>query len=183
MRLLYANRDAASVIFDDALEQLAARHPARLEVRHHLDADGGFLTADDIAAFARRGRALDADVYICGPGPFMDLVETTLLGLGVEQERIYMERFLVEQQEKDAALTTRAGNVGRRARSNRAPSRTRRSEQRRRRTHRGHRDPRRARAWSSATSPATRSWRRRAAAACAPRSPASRGTAPRAWPS
>jgi 3-ketosteroid 9alpha-monooxygenase subunit B len=111
VRLLYANRDAGSVIFDDALGQLAERYPARLEVRHHLDDDGGFLTAGDITAFARgAGEALDADVYICGPGPFMDLVETTLLGLGAERTRIFMERFLVEQQEKDAALTA-AGNV------------------------------------------------------------------------
>jgi 3-ketosteroid 9alpha-monooxygenase subunit B len=111
VRLLYANRDAASVIFDDALGQLAARQPARLEVRHHLDTDGGFVTADDITAFARgAGDALDAEVYICGPGPFMDLVETTLLALGMEPARIHVERFLVEQQEKEAALTT-AGNV------------------------------------------------------------------------
>ena len=83
-------------------------HPQRLEVHHHLDADHGFLTADDLVTFARG--ALDADIYVCGPGPFMDLVETTLRGLGVGQEHIYIERFLVEQQEKDAALTT-AGAV------------------------------------------------------------------------
>ena len=50
----------------------------------------------------------DADFYICGPGPFMDLVESTLQGLGVAQERIFIERFLVEQQEKEAALTVPA---------------------------------------------------------------------------
>ena len=111
VRLLYANRDAASVIFDDALEQLRARYPARFEVRHHLDADEGFVTADDVAAFA--GGSLDADVYICGPGPFMDLVETTLQELGVEPERIFIERFLVEQQEKDAALDRAGSDVGR----------------------------------------------------------------------
>ncbi len=102
VRLLYANRDRTSVIFDAALEDLAARHPGRFEVRHHLDADAGFVSADDLAAFARGH--LDADVYVCGPGAFMDLTETTLRGLGMEQERIFIERFLVEQQEKDAAL-------------------------------------------------------------------------------
>ncbi len=61
VRLLYANRDRASVIFDDALAQLAARYPGRLEVRHHLDTDGGFLSADDVVDFAggaTRGRRL-----------------------------------------------------------------------------------------------------------------------------
>jgi 3-ketosteroid 9alpha-monooxygenase subunit B len=102
VRLLYANRDRASVIFDDELAGLGARHPGRLELLHHLDADGGFLRPGDVAAFARE--TLDADTYICGPGPFMDLVESTLQGLGVEEERLFIERFLVEQQEKDAAI-------------------------------------------------------------------------------
>ena len=77
---------------------MCADHPERLEVRHHFDADGGFLTPEAIAAFVATD--LDADVYICGPGPFMDLVESTLQGLGVEPDRIFIERFLVEQQEK-----------------------------------------------------------------------------------
>jgi 3-ketosteroid 9alpha-monooxygenase subunit B len=114
VRLLYANRDRASVIFDDALEDLATRYPGRLEVRHHLDTDAGFASADDLAAFARAH--LDADVYVCGPGPFMDLTENALRRLGVEQKRIFLERFLVEQQEveqqeKDAALGAVAAAV------------------------------------------------------------------------
>jgi 3-ketosteroid 9alpha-monooxygenase subunit B len=35
----------------------------------------------------------------------MDLVESVLVELGVPGERIFIERFLVEQQEKDAAAT------------------------------------------------------------------------------
>ncbi len=51
VRLLYANRDRASVIFEDALAGLADRHAGRLAVRHHIDADAGFVTGDDVAAF------------------------------------------------------------------------------------------------------------------------------------
>jgi 3-ketosteroid 9alpha-monooxygenase subunit B len=94
VRVLYANRDRDSVIFERDFEQLQAGASGRLEVRHHLDADGGFLEAGDIRAFA--GSELDADFYICGPGPFMDLVESTLLDLPVEPERIFIERFVVE---------------------------------------------------------------------------------------
>jgi ferredoxin-NADP reductase len=104
VRLLYANRDRASVIFDAAFETLGAAHPERLEVRHHLDDAGGFLTADVVKAFAGAD-ARDADCYVCGPGPFMDLVEKVLVDLGVPAERIFIERFLVEQQDKDAAAT------------------------------------------------------------------------------
>jgi ferredoxin-NADP reductase len=102
VRLLYANRDRDSVIFEAALSALGDGQPGRLEVRHHLDSGGGFLTADDVAAFARPD-AVDADCYVCGPGPFMDVVEPVLLDLGVAPDRIFIERFLVEQQEKEAA--------------------------------------------------------------------------------
>jgi ferredoxin-NADP reductase len=103
VRLLYANRDRSSVIFDEVFVDLCARHGERLEVRRHFDSDGGFLGADDVTDFV--AGELDADVYVCGPGPFMDLVESTLHTLGVVPERIFIERFLVEQQEKEAALT------------------------------------------------------------------------------
>jgi 3-ketosteroid 9alpha-monooxygenase subunit B len=102
VRLLYANRDRGSVIFDAALAALGAEHPGRLEVRHHFDTDGGFLTTEAVAQFVAAD--LQADFYICGPGPFMDLVESTLQARGVAPERIFMERFLVEQAEKTDAL-------------------------------------------------------------------------------
>jgi 3-ketosteroid 9alpha-monooxygenase subunit B len=102
VRLLYANRDRDSVIFDAAFTTLGADHPDRLLVRDHFDADEGWLTPGAIAEFV--GSDLDADLYICGPGPFMDLVESTLQTLGVEQDRIFIERFLVGQQEKTDAL-------------------------------------------------------------------------------
>jgi ferredoxin-NADP reductase len=102
VRLLYANRDPGSVIFDAALAALTDAHAKRLEVRHHFDSEAGFLTSDEIAGFV--GTQVDADCYICGPGPFMDLVESALRGLGVPPEQVFIERFLVEQQEKTDAL-------------------------------------------------------------------------------
>ena len=91
VRVLYANRDRGSVIFADRLSTLAAAADGRLEVRHHLDADRGFLDAAAIAAFV--GDETDADFYLCGPGPFMDLVEATLRGLGVDPDAVFVERF------------------------------------------------------------------------------------------
>ncbi len=109
VRLLYANRDRDSVIFESVLLTLAGGHPGRLEVRHHFDAGGGFLTADDVVAFVGPDAA-SADCYVCGPAPYMDLVEGVLLDLGVGRDRLFIERFLVEQQEKDAAAI--AGTTG-----------------------------------------------------------------------
>ena len=102
VRLLYANRDRDSVIFDAAFTALCADHPDRLEIRRHFDAEAGFLTPEAITEFVAAD--LEADLYICGPGAFMDLVESTLQALGVGPDRIFIERFLVEQQEKTDAL-------------------------------------------------------------------------------
>jgi 3-ketosteroid 9alpha-monooxygenase subunit B len=107
VRLLYANRDRNSVIFDETLADLEVRWPERFSVRHHLDVDGGFLRREDITEFVDGD--LDADFYICGPGPFMDMVESTLLQLGVQRDRIFIERFLVDQQEKDRQVAGGAG--------------------------------------------------------------------------
>lgn len=93
MKVLYANRRRESVIFDGELDVLAGHHADRLVVRHHIDADAGYLAADDIVQFVEG--AAGADFYICGPGPFMDLVESVLHGLGVGDERIHIERFVV----------------------------------------------------------------------------------------
>ena len=63
-------RDRESVIFDAAFGALGREHPERIDVRHHLDDAGGFLTEDSIKAFIGR-EAGAADSYVCGPGPFM----------------------------------------------------------------------------------------------------------------
>ncbi len=91
VRLLYANRDRDSVIFGEALDALAARHPGRLAVENRLDVEQGFVDAAAVAPFAED--IADADVYVCGPTPFMDIVEGALLARGVDPARILIERF------------------------------------------------------------------------------------------
>ena len=109
VRLLYANRDRDSVIFADALDALVAAHPDRLTVVHHHDADAGYLDEAAVRAFADRasGSIGDADHYICGPGPFMDLVEVVLVSAGVTPDRVHIERFtpaeLLDPAGEDAA--------------------------------------------------------------------------------
>ena len=103
VRILYANRDRRSVIFHDDLARLAAQHPDRLHVRHHLDDASGLVDRAEILELAEG--ALDGHHFICGPGPFMDLVEATLLDAGVPSERISIERFLNEGQHAPASRT------------------------------------------------------------------------------
>ncbi len=92
-RLLYANRDRDAVIFGRELDELAAHRGGRLEVQHRYDVDDGFVDAAAVSAYVDAAR--DADVYICGPGPFMEIVESSLLAGGVPADRIHIERFTV----------------------------------------------------------------------------------------
>ena len=97
VRLLYANRDRDSIIYGGELDALAAEHGDRLEVVHRLDVEDGFVDAATVKAFVD---ASDASFYICGPGPFMDIVEETLLGLGVDEGRVHIERFTATERVK-----------------------------------------------------------------------------------
>ncbi|MBV8979373.1 MAG: ferredoxin--NADP reductase [Acidimicrobiia bacterium] len=92
VRLLYANRDGDSVIFATELERLAQRHPGRLTVAHHLDVEHGFVDEAAVRHFTG-GSAEASESFICGPPPFMDIVERSLLDLGTDERRIHIERF------------------------------------------------------------------------------------------
>ena len=93
VRLLYANRDHDTVIFGAGLDDLAARHPGRLEVVHRFDVEDGFVDAAAVKDFLGDDVAAGADHFLCGPTPFMDIVEEALLGGGVAPARIHVERF------------------------------------------------------------------------------------------
>src|SRR3954468_19357302 len=73
VHLLYANRDSESVIFRQELDALTEAHGERLHVVHHFDVDDGFVDANTVRALT--GSLTEAEHYICGPTPFMDIVE------------------------------------------------------------------------------------------------------------
>lgn len=90
--LVYANRDERSVIFRDELRQLASAHPQRLQVIHWLDAIQGVPSSAQLAELARP--FVDAQAFICGPGPFMDAAVEALKNLGMPNARVHVERFV-----------------------------------------------------------------------------------------
>ena len=108
VRVLYANRDDDSIIFNDALDELARSHPDRLQVVHHLDSQGGFLEPDAVTEHVPDADA--PDVFICGPGPFMTLVEDSLLSHGVDAGRIHIERFTPREEEAEPPTETPAAD-------------------------------------------------------------------------
>jgi 3-ketosteroid 9alpha-monooxygenase subunit B len=94
VRLAYANRDRESVIFGSEIDELSRRNDGRFAVSHHLDAEQGLIGPDEIRAFA--GDAPGTDYYVCGPEPFMAVVEESLLAHGVDTLNIHIERFTLE---------------------------------------------------------------------------------------
>ena len=102
--LIYANRDAQSVIFRDELRLLASVHPQRLQVVHWLDALQGIPVAAQLAELARP--FIDAQAFICGPGPFMDTAVEALRQLGMPPARVHVERFVSLPGEGEAPLAT-----------------------------------------------------------------------------
>jgi ferredoxin-NADP reductase len=94
--LVYANRDPGSIIFADVLERLGAESGGRLSVHHHFDSERGFLDAAACAALV--GDRTHADFYVCGPGPYMAVVQTGLDQRGVDPGRLFIERFDVPDE-------------------------------------------------------------------------------------
>jgi 3-ketosteroid 9alpha-monooxygenase subunit B len=105
VRLLCADRDRASMIFDSVLAELVERYPDRLSVVRHLDDERGLLDAEAVRAFV--GADVDGDAYVCGPEPFMALVESALPGPG----QVFSERFGGAPPRPPAAADTREGTV------------------------------------------------------------------------
>ncbi len=108
LRLLYANRDEASIIFREEIDALAAAHPDRLAVVHSLDDRDGFVDLPRARDFA--AGSLGADFYICGPGPFMDVAEAALAELSVPADRIFIERF--ESPDDELPVDAQAADSG-----------------------------------------------------------------------
>ncbi len=92
IKLLYANRDRDSIIFARELDDLRRCHPSRLQITHHLDDAHGFIDVPALKRFISGNER--SDFYICGPGPFMDLVEQALRELAVDRNCIFIERFI-----------------------------------------------------------------------------------------
>jgi 3-ketosteroid 9alpha-monooxygenase subunit B len=90
--LLYASQDRDSVIYGHELDRLAAEHGDQLAVHHHFDSERGYLGPDEIRSHLHHTDI--SEFYLCGPEPFMELIERTLADVGVHEELVYTERFV-----------------------------------------------------------------------------------------
>lgn len=101
--LVYGNRRTASVMFNEALQDLKDRYPDRLTLIHILSRQSqevplleGRIDGDKVRALIGTllpVKSMD-EVFICGPEPMIEATETALRDAGVAPERIHTERFV-----------------------------------------------------------------------------------------
>lgn len=100
--LVYGNRSMASVMFNEALQDLKDRFPDRLTLIHILSRQAqevdllqGRIDADKVRAIIASLLPVASmdEVFICGPEAMIDVTEKTLLEAGVPARQIHSERF------------------------------------------------------------------------------------------
>jgi 3-ketosteroid 9alpha-monooxygenase subunit B len=109
IKLVYANRNDQSIIFKNELAALLTEHADRLEIVHRLDDVHGFV--DAALVVQEVGPKTEADFYICGPGPFMDVVESGLANLEISADQIFIERFESPDSPVDASPVDTSGGA------------------------------------------------------------------------
>ncbi|MRI34025.1 3-ketosteroid-9-alpha-hydroxylase [Endozoicomonas sp. OPT23] len=107
VKLVYANRDEQSVIFRKELKKMEHKYIDRLSVIYVYDSIHGFVSRQMVKGATAGSDG--AEFYICGPGPFMDTVESSLLEQGEDRSRIHVERFSSPvDPDQEAALEAEA---------------------------------------------------------------------------
>lgn len=119
--LVYGNRWLKSTMFKEELEDLKNRYLTRL-VLHHVFSDehtestinGGVMNRAKVGEFlASLVPAAQIDeVYVCGPFQMNDEAEAALLGAGVPEAAIHIERFGVPLPTGPVGVPLAAGPVG-----------------------------------------------------------------------
>lgn len=112
--LVYGNRNMASVMFNEELQDLKDRFTDRLTLIHVLSRQAqevallqGRLDEAKVAQLLQSvmsPQTID-EVFVCGPSDMMDSTCRALLHSGVAQERIRTERFLAPDETARTPLT------------------------------------------------------------------------------
>ncbi len=100
--LIYANRNAQSIIFAQKIQELQQSYGDRLQVQHFLDddfgsnqAEKGPLTAPVLAETLTRLIQDNSQThyFLCGPGGMMEQAKLGFESLNISTERIHIEYF------------------------------------------------------------------------------------------
>lgn len=113
--LIYANQNIDSVIFKSSLEQMEVDANGRFALVHVLenapegmDCPTGWLTEEiikDSLAKLPQVAAETTEYFMCGPGPMMDIVESSLANLGIDKAQVNKESFTTALDNKQESST------------------------------------------------------------------------------
>jgi ring-1,2-phenylacetyl-CoA epoxidase subunit PaaE len=121
--LVYGNRSMASVMFNEALQDLKDRYPDRLTLIHILSRQAqevdllqGRIDAHKVRAIvdALLPAASMDEVFICGPEAMIEATQAALLDAGVAARNIHTERFssplldALSPEQRRAAVSSQA---------------------------------------------------------------------------
>jgi nitric oxide dioxygenase len=93
LTFVHCCRDRAHHILGDALRALSAQHGFRYYVSYEAENGGDHRGYLDRAVLSQWLTQADADVYYCGPEPFMDALRTLLMTIGFEADQLHHEIF------------------------------------------------------------------------------------------
>ncbi len=103
--LLYANRNANSIIFKEKFEKWTKDFPDQLEVKHFLSEDEnpknaikGYITKVSLEEIINQHSKTKLDFYLCGPEMMTNKLIEDLMYLGIPTEKIHRELFLITTQ-------------------------------------------------------------------------------------
>jgi ring-1,2-phenylacetyl-CoA epoxidase subunit PaaE len=117
--LIYANKDEESTIFKAEIDALASANQS-LKVVYVFDKpkaqisdlQTGIITATKALALIENFGGVNADEYfICGPGPMMENVKSTLETLKIAKEKVHIEYFNAVIEAVNKAEVASGGNV------------------------------------------------------------------------
>ena len=119
IQLFYGNENEQAIIFKNQLAALEQQAAGKLKVHHLLNqADAnypsiykGIMTADKVAELMKNFVQInnDTEVFICGPTPMMQNVESTLQQLNVPKTQVHLEYFTAPVDDNAAPLPSADG--------------------------------------------------------------------------
>ncbi|NMM49380.1 ferredoxin--NADP reductase [Marinigracilibium pacificum] len=112
--LVYANRDQDSIIFKSVWDKLEAEFSGRLKVIHilergHADYDGfeGLPNPEMLTGILNSLTGDEPSMYyMCGPAPYMKVVEEALIKKGIPSEKIRKESFTPAEKKNESSTTS-----------------------------------------------------------------------------
>ena len=100
--LVYGNRSMATVMFNEALQDLKDRYPDRLTLIHILSRQAqevdllqGRIDADKVRAIINTLLPVGSmdEVFVCGPEAMIEATLAALLQAGLPEKQVHVERF------------------------------------------------------------------------------------------